>query len=315
MTARTDRTATSLRPLAITQSVLSRSDGSAQFFFGNVVVLSSVTGPTEVRLREELVDRSTLEFNVLPLIGLPGPRVKAIEETIRSLFSPLILSNLYPRSLIQITTQTISSPSTAFGEDFSTTLDSEDEETRRKRRRKNVTGSGASEQAARINSITLALLDSGVQLKGLLIAVAVAFIPSSTETGEEEEEDGETEMVLDPTVQEEERAESTHVVTVSYGEGIGGKDGEVVGVESKGRFTQNQLFDAEDLAVKATATVLGFVRKSVEAKYGIDPSASSTSTTEVEEKKGAGGEIKMCVAEEGREMSDPEEDDEDEVMI
>lgn len=34
--------------------------------------MASVTGPTEVRIREELVDRATLEINVRPLRGLAG---------------------------------------------------------------------------------------------------------------------------------------------------------------------------------------------------------------------------------------------------
>jgi ribonuclease PH len=98
---------------------------------------------------------------------------------------------------------------------------------------------GASEQAARINSITLALIDSGVQLGGLLVAVAIAFLPINDDDDDDEEE--EEEMVLDPTVFEEERATSTHVVTVSYGRGIGGTEGEIVGVESSGKFTRDQV--------------------------------------------------------------------------
>ena len=88
------------------------------------------------------------------------------------------------------------------------------------------------ELAARINATTLALIDSGVQLKGMLIAVSVAFV--------EGEEQG-MELRLDPTVFEEEVAESLHLFTVSYGEGVGGVQGEVVGIESRGRFNQDQV--------------------------------------------------------------------------
>ncbi|GAA5883079.1 hypothetical protein JCM16303_006080 [Sporobolomyces ruberrimus] len=307
----------SLRPLAISQSLLSRADGSSQFSFGNVTVLTSVTGPTEVRLREELVDRATLEFNLNPLVGLPGPRVKSMEETIETLFSHLILSNLYPRSLIQITSQTTSSPSTLYSEPFSTTiLEEEDASTRKKGKGRGKGGKGVGEQAARINSITMALIDSGVQLRGLLVAVAVAFLPTTTTEGGEEDE-----MVLDPDCFEEEKATSTHVVTVGFGEGVGGKEGQVVGTESLGRFSQDQLFEAQDVALEATRTIFGFMRKSIEAKYGVETSSTSPATTTTPTTEGSGkgdkGEIKMCVAEEGREMSDFEEGEssEDEVMI
>ncbi|GAA5948444.1 hypothetical protein JCM3765_001422 [Sporobolomyces pararoseus] len=326
-TVRTDRSNQSLRPLAISQSLLSRSDGSSQFSFGNVTVLSSVTGPVEVRLREELVDKSTLEFNLLPLIGLPGPKIKSLESTIRQLFSPLILSSLYPRSLIQITCQTISSPTNSFSEPFSTSLEQEENldlgsrEKKKKKRRKLSPSGGASEQAARINSITLALLDSGVQLKGLLISVALAFLPSTSSSSSSSEEEEEEEiLVLDPTINEEETSCSTHVITVSFGQGIGGTKGEIVGIDSIGKFNQNQLFEVEDLGLKACSTILGFVRKSIEAKYGLDPSnstsaLSSTSTT-TRTTRDTNKEIKMCVAEDGDEMSDLEpQDDDDQVMI
>lgn len=334
--SRTDRSNTALRPLAISQSLLSRSDGSSQFSFGepipsfpplsaslyeltsitpqgNVTVLSSVTGPVEVRLREELVDRSTLEFNLTPLTTR-GPRTKQLEQTIRNLFTPLILTQFYPRSLIQINSQTISNPSNQYSKPFSTTLNDNDTDSITTRRRNNLAIGGASEQAARINSITLALLDAGVQLRGLLIAVAVAFIPTSREEGHEEEE---IDIILDPTVEEEELAQSSHISTISFGQSIGGGTlGEIVGTESTGRFTSDELFRAQDLSLKASQTILGFVRKSVEAKYGVQ----SQSHPPTPKDGGGGKEIKMCVAEDGREMSDPEEeddddDDEDQVMI
>lgn len=73
-TSRSDRrTDSSLRPLSLSSGVLHRADGSARFAFGPVEVVGSVTGPQEVRLRDELLDRATFEVNVLPVRGLPGP--------------------------------------------------------------------------------------------------------------------------------------------------------------------------------------------------------------------------------------------------
>ncbi|GAA5820020.1 hypothetical protein JCM11491_000892 [Sporobolomyces phaffii] len=299
MAPRTDRALTALRPLAISQSLLSRSDGSAQFSFGNVTVLTSVTGPVEVRLRDEVVDRATLEFNLVPLVhsATPGPAVKAMEETVRHLFTPVIVATAYPRSLIQITAQTVSKPLTDFAEPLSTRL----EDSKGKGKATSSSLSGASERAARINAISVALIDAGVQLRGVLVAVAVAVLADA---------DDSRELVLDPTEREELDAASTHVVTVSYGLGVGGDEGEIVGVESIGTFTDDELFAAHDLGLNATATILGFVRKSVEAKYGVtDPRPSPTTTAT----RTSGNEVKMCVAEEGRDMSD--DDDDDEVMI
>lgn len=41
-------------------------------FAGSVTALGSVSGPSEVRLRDEIVDRARLEINVLPLRQAPG---------------------------------------------------------------------------------------------------------------------------------------------------------------------------------------------------------------------------------------------------
>jgi exosome complex component RRP46 len=61
----------SVRPLSLPtplEAQLTRTSRRA----GQVAVLASVTGPTEVRIRDELVDRATLEINVRPLRGAGG---------------------------------------------------------------------------------------------------------------------------------------------------------------------------------------------------------------------------------------------------
>ncbi|BGP27087.1 exosome complex component RRP46 [Rhodotorula toruloides] len=266
MTARTDRQATALRPLALSQGTLSRADGSAQFTFGNVSVLGSVTGPAEVRLRDELVDRATLEINVRPLRGQGGPPIKAAESTLSQLFAPLILLHLYPRALIQLTLQTISSPSTNFTKPFSTepSLRGDDKGKGKELEAPRGTGVGAGEKAARINAAMMALVDAGVQSRGMLVAVAIAFVPVQDGAVHEEE------MRLDPIPAEEEEATSTHVFALSFGQGVGGTEGTCVGVDSVGTFSEDQLFDAQDLAQTACQTILAFIRKSVETKYGVE---------------------------------------------
>ncbi|ORY88208.1 3' exoribonuclease family, domain 1-domain-containing protein [Leucosporidium creatinivorum] len=252
MAPRTDRSPTALRPLALSQSLLARADGSTKFSFGNVSVMASITGPTEVRIREELVDKATLEINVRPLRGLAGPSHKAAETLLTSLLAPLILLHLYPRSLLQLTLQTLSSSSTAFSTAFSTSPSS-------------LTPSpstvtlqslppSSAESAARINASMLALVDAGVACKGMLVAVAVAFV--------------EGELRLDPTQREEEMATSRHVFAFSFGVDVGGTEGECVGVDSVGQFEVDELFEAQSLAQTATQAILAFIRKSIETRYG-----------------------------------------------
>ncbi|GAA5836915.1 hypothetical protein JCM9279_007700 [Rhodotorula babjevae] len=309
---RRDRAPTALRPLALSQGLLSRADGSAQFAFGNVAVLASLTGPAEVRIRDELVDRATLDIHLRPLRGQGGPASRAAESTLASLLAPLILLHLYPRALLQLTLQTVSLPSTAFAAPLSTDPSpSHDPKGKRKAQPKaRGTGAGAAEKAARINAALMALVDAGVQTRGMLVAVAVAVVPSSSsrsgdEADDDDEEEEEEELRLDPTQQEELASTSTHVFAFSFGHTVGGTEGSCVGVDSVGHFSQDQLFDAQDLAQKAAQTVLAFVRRSVETKYGVEGAPPPAQVRAL-----AGG-----AAEEEDEDDEEESDDDDQVMI
>ncbi|KAM0752111.1 hypothetical protein T439DRAFT_312234 [Meredithblackwellia eburnea MCA 4105] len=244
MTRRDRRTAVELRPLALSQSILSRQDGSANFSFGNLSVIASVTGPAEVKIRQELVDRAALEINILPLRGLAGPSSKSHETFLLSLLSPIILLSRHPRSLIQLTVQTFSAPTTAFSKQFSTdplesALPSSSSSSllpssTRLTSKPRGTAKGVAEKAAMINASTLALVDAAIECKGMVFAAAVAFVPVE---GVEEEE----EMILDPTPEEEEEATSAHVFAFSFGVGVGGADGECVGIDSLGSFSTDQV--------------------------------------------------------------------------
>lgn len=210
---------------------------------GPLSVLASITGPTEVRIRDELVDRATLEIHVRPLRALsgpsslllsrstsnplssPGPAQKAQETLLLSLLSPLILLHLHPRSLIQLTLQTLSSPSTAFSHAFST--DPLDNPLSPTIEGSLGVGSGTAEKAAQVNAAMLALVDAGVECRGMVVGVAVAFVRG--------------EMLLDPSPREEEEARSAHLFVFSFGVGVGGTEGECVGVDSVGRFDEDEV--------------------------------------------------------------------------
>lgn len=164
--------------------------------------------------------------------------------------TPLLLLHLYPRALLQLTLQTVSSPSTAFSLPTSTSTDpllnsdsdSDSDSVKKGKKGKGKArgvATGASERAATINAALLAFVDAGVQCRGMLVAVAVAFLPRPPPHDQEEEE-GE-EMVLDPTPEEEEQATSTHVFAFSFGVGVGGTEGTCVSIDSTGTFSEDQV--------------------------------------------------------------------------
>ena len=67
------------------------------------------------------------------------------------------------------------------------------------------------------------------------------------------------------------------------------------------------------MALEAGQTILGFMRRSIEVKYGVSPSSAAVpTTTTATGQEVRGGDIPMCVAEEGDDMSD---DDDDQVVI
>lgn len=180
-----------------------------------------------------------LSLKVDPPSSPAGPGIKALEETLASLFTPLILLHLYPRALLQLTLQTVSSPSTAFSIPTST-----DPLLQRKGKGKEEVvptprgvALGASERAATINAAMMAVIDAGVQSRGMLVAVAVAFVPRTKAADQEEEE----EMVLDPSPADEDQATSSHVFAFSFGVGVGGTEGTCVCVDSVGTFSEDQV--------------------------------------------------------------------------
>ena len=72
---------------------------------------ASVTGPIEVRIRDELTDRATFQVIISPLEGYPGIASKALSAELRDLFQSVILLHHHPRALIQLSIQSISTPS------------------------------------------------------------------------------------------------------------------------------------------------------------------------------------------------------------
>lgn len=142
---------------------------------------------------------------------------------------------------MQLSLQTVSLPSTTFSKPFSTDPAlAPPEDVKGKGRAvppPRGTGAGAAEKAARINAAMLALVDAGVQCRGMLVAVAVAILPAPGAS----DDDDEQELRLDPSQEEEVESLSTHVFAFSFGQGVGGTEGTCVGVDSVGTFSEDQV--------------------------------------------------------------------------
>ncbi|WAQ92448.1 hypothetical protein PtA15_16A356 [Puccinia triticina] len=121
------------------------------------------------------------------------PATKSLAHSIKLFFTPLILLNKYPRSLIQINLQTLSKPTDRWTNGFLTASLEQSpvplfDETQ-----------SVTEKAALINAASLALLDAGVGMRGCAFAVAVAIIPASAARSNHSDQAlNSDQIVLDP---------------------------------------------------------------------------------------------------------------------
>ncbi|KAF9935209.1 Exosome component 5 [Linnemannia zychae] len=232
--SRLDRTRTSphqLRPFFSSQNLLNRADGSAQFDFGESSVLCSVVGPSEVKLRDEKLDKATIEVVVRPLVGLPGIKDKAQEQAIRETLEPLILSGLHPRTGIQIVVQTMKDDGSILATAFNATI--------------------------------LALLDAGIPLKSILGAVTCIIDAASNEifldpTNEEIAKAKSTHtFVFDNKSTITTKAQDTQEELVEPAP---------LYSDSTGLFSEDEYFECARVCYKAVQAVHGFIRTAVQKK-------------------------------------------------
>jgi len=165
-----------LRPIRMEVGILKNADGSAIVEIGKTVVLAAVYGPREVVPRhEEIVDRAVircryrmLSFSTLGERKSPAPSRREIElsKVIREALEPAIISNMYPRTAIDIFVEVI-----------------------------NANGGT---RTAGITAASLALADAGIPLADLVAAVAVGKIDGVIVLDLDELEDmyGEADMPI-----------------------------------------------------------------------------------------------------------------------
>ncbi|KAI8072944.1 ribosomal protein S5 domain 2-type protein [Gongronella butleri] len=209
---------TELRPLTASMNILHRVDGSARFCFGDTCVIASVCGPADISARDEKLDEATVEVVVRPATGFVRTKEKLLESMLRTTFEPMILTGMMPRTLLELVVQ----------------IEKDD---------------GAALSAA-INALTLALIDAGVPLKGMVSSLT-CMIDSTSDA-----------IVLDPTAEEAKNAASLH--TFAFNPSI--TEPHMILTESTGQFSEKQLFACHDACFTASAKLNGFLRVSVETK-------------------------------------------------
>ncbi|CAG8445219.1 4962_t:CDS:2 [Diversispora eburnea] len=106
------RRASELRKIKCTPSVLSQSDGSSYIEQGNTKCLAAVYGPREARQKAQILHNKaliTVEISLAPFSMSErkkrkkfDKRLLEIASAVKQTFEPIIMTNLFPRSQIDI---------------------------------------------------------------------------------------------------------------------------------------------------------------------------------------------------------------------
>lgn len=230
--------------LKVQISELPQVDGSARISIGNTVVLVSVAGPIEAKPRQELPTQASLEIVVRPSRGVSSTREKVIEDLLRSVLQLVIVRYRYPRQLIQIVVQflttdidregsiVVSGDSAASGDPFT-----------------------SNELSAALNASYFALIDANVALYNSFASVSVAI-------------DNEGKTIENPTLSQLQNSSSHHVVCFDIREK---KSGKILLVESDGSFSEEQLFQVIEQASSACQKIHKTIQRPIiEKKVKLD---------------------------------------------
>ncbi|MDI9645910.1 MAG: exosome complex exonuclease Rrp41 [Archaeoglobales archaeon] len=216
-----------LRPIKIEVDVLKRADGSCYLEMGKNKVVAAVYGPREVHPRH-LQDPSKAiiryRYNMAPFSveerKRPGPDRRSIEisKVSKEAFEAVIMKELFPRSAIDIFVE--------------------------------VLQADAGSRTACINAASVALVDAGVPMKGILTSVAVAKV------------DGQ--LVLDPMKEEDNYGEADMPFAFLI---RNSKIESIALIQMDGQMTKEEIKMALELAKKGAMEIYKLQREAIMKRY------------------------------------------------
>ncbi|CAI9759646.1 unnamed protein product [Fraxinus pennsylvanica] len=134
------RSATQLRPLSCTRSVLNRAHGSASFSQGETKILAAVYGPKAGTKKNENPEKACIEVIWKPKSGQIGKAEKEYEMILKRTLQNICLLNVHPNTTTSIIIQ--------------------------------VVNDDGSLLPCAINAACSALVDAGIPLKYLAVAIS-----------------------------------------------------------------------------------------------------------------------------------------------
>ncbi|NPE31211.1 exosome complex exonuclease Rrp41 [Methanococcoides sp. SA1] len=252
-----------IRPLTVERGVLSRADGSCYLEWGNNKVLAAVYGPRELHPRrlqrpsEALVRYryNMAAFSVEDRIR-PGPsrRSTEISKVSGEAFEPVVMKQFYPGAVIDV-----------FAE---------------------VLQADAGTRTAAINAATLALVDAGIPMKGLVAACAVGKV------------DGQ--LVIDLNKPEDNYGDADLPIAMT-------EDGEITLLQMDGNLTADEIAKGVEMVRKGCEQIFAIQKEALLSKFG------TTDEVEILEEAELQAEVEKSeiVTEDVEAVSDAEDEDDE----
>ncbi|KAG5092607.1 hypothetical protein JHK82_051385 [Glycine max] len=226
------RTPNQLRPLACSCSILHRSHGSASWAQGETKVLAAVYGPKAGTKKNENPEKASIEVIWKPKTGQIGKVEKEYEMILKRTLESICIRTIYPNTTTSVIVQV-------------------------------VHDDGALLPCA-INAACAALLDAGIPLKHLAVAICCSVTDSGC-------------IILDPTKDEEEKMKAfinlvfpnTIVSVLPEGSLQVGSEPMAHGIMTsitQGAMSVDDYLHCLERGRAASARLSEFVRKNIELK-------------------------------------------------
>jgi exosome complex component RRP41 len=212
-----------IRPMKIKIGVLSRANGSCYLEWGANKVIAAVYGPREAHpRRSQRAGKAVIRYRYnmqsfsVEDRARPGPnrRSSEISKVSREAFEPVILSEAYPKAAIDIFVE--------------------------------VLQADAGTRTAAINAASLALVDAGIPMRGLVSACAVGKVGGK--------------IVLDLNKPEDNFGEADLPVAMT-------EDGKITLIQMDGHLTPDEFIEAMELVQKGCRQVLEIQKAALAEKY------------------------------------------------
>jgi len=212
-----------IRPMKIKIGVLSRANGSCYLEWGANKVIAAVYGPREAHPRRmQLAGKAVIRYRYnmqsfsVEDRARPGPsrRSSEISKVSREAFEPVIFSDAYPKAAIDIFVE--------------------------------VLQADAGTRTAAINAASLALVDAGIPMRGLISACAAGKVGGK--------------IVLDLNKPEDNYGEADLPIAMT-------EDGKITLIQMDGHLTPSEFEEALELVQKGCRQVLEIQKAALMEKY------------------------------------------------